>query len=452
MPRQVALALCSVFILYMLRCDRKENPILSWTLWLPTFWFLAAASSSVDNLFGVSGSRESGGVIDPIFQACVLGFGILAISRSKLNLSLIAHQNVWLIVLIGYTLLSVVWSDMPMRSFRSWFKEIVAITMGLLVFAQPVPQQALASVLRRTVYVLIPFSILFVKYFPDRGVIYSKYTGEIQWIGVTLQKNSLGQLCLISIFVLVWTLIRRYRGRQISASANQTRGEILLLLITFWLLKGPSMWAASATSMVALSVGVLTLFVLLWMEKHRIHLGITTWMVLAVSIITLGAITPFVGGSTVTVFTGALGRDPTLTGRTEIWAGLIPDVMQQPILGYGFSGFWTLNRVLEHVIGEAHCGYLDVCLQLGFVGLFLTIVFLLACVRKGYQMMRIDFDWGCFCLCFVLMTVTESIADSTIDSFEKRMMAVVLFLSLCVPRPKQYQPRMQEMAVSAADR
>ena len=448
MPSQLALALCSVFILYLLRCDSKENTNVSWTLWLPTFWFLAAASSSVDNLFGVSGSRESGGVIDPIFQLCLFALGLFTVARSRLNLSVIAQQNVWLVVLIGYTLLSVVWSDMPSRSFRSWLKEIVAIIMGLVILTQPVPQQALASVLRRTVYVLIPFSILFVKYFPDRGVIYSKYTGEIQWIGVTLQKNSLGQLCLISIFVLVWTLTRRYRGRQVSVSANQTRAEALLLFITLWLLKGPSMWAASATSMVALSVGVLTLFALLWMDKRRIRLGSNTWRVAAISIITLGAITPFVGGATVTAFTGALGRDPTLTGRTEIWAGLVPDVMNQPFLGYGFSGFWTLDRVLEHVIGEAHSGYLDVCLQLGFVGLFLTVMFLLACVRKASNNMRIDFDWGCFCLCFVLMTVTESIADSTIDSFEKRMMAVVLFLALCVPRPEQYEPEFQEVAVT----
>src|SRR5204863_7548162 len=103
-------------------------------------------------------------------------------------------------------------------------------------------------------------SILFVKYYPDLGVVYSRYTGEIQWTGVAQQKNSLGALCLISSFFLVWTFIRRWGGRDDSVHKNQTRAEVVLLLTTFWLLKGPSAWAASATSIVALTIGLITLF------------------------------------------------------------------------------------------------------------------------------------------------------------------------------------------------
>ena len=31
--------------------------------------------------------------------------------------------------------------------------------------------------------------------------------------------------------------------------------------------------------------------------------------------------------------------------------------MRPPVLGYGFAGFWTMMRVAEHDIGQAHNGY-----------------------------------------------------------------------------------------------
>src|SRR5207237_978175 len=113
--------------------------------------------------------------------------------------------------------------------------------------------------------------------------------------------------------------------------------------------------------------------------RHRTVLGGAMSTAIIGCIIVFGIVTPLVGGSTVTRFTSALGRDATLTGRTDIWAGLLPDLMRQPIFGYGFSGFWTVTRISEHEIGQAHNGYLEVCLQLGFVGFLLTGMFLLSC-------------------------------------------------------------------------
>ncbi len=240
MPRQIAFLLCSAFVFYLLRYDRKQTNSVSWTLWIPTLWMLSTASSSIDVLFGITGGSRSGGVIDPVFQSGLLCLGLITLVKKKLNSSHVVKNNAWLFVLIGFMLVSILWSDMMARSFRSWVKEIVAIVMALVVLTQPIPQQALQSLLRRTVYVLIPFSIFLIKYYQERGVIYSRWTGQMQWIGVTLQKNSLGQLCLISTFFLVWTLIRRWQGRDRSVSKHQTHAEVFLLYITFWLMKGPS--------------------------------------------------------------------------------------------------------------------------------------------------------------------------------------------------------------------
>jgi O-antigen ligase len=381
----------------------------------------------------------SGGVLDPMFQGGLLCFGLIILAKEGLNWSSVVRNNAWLFALLGYMLASVLWSDVPLRSFRSWTKEMVAVVMVLVVLTQPAPQEAMQILLRRTVYILIPFSILLIKYYPDLGVRYGRWTGEIQWVGVTGQKNALGALCLISAFFLVWTLIRRWQGRGSAVGKHQTHAEILLLLIAFWLFKGPSAWGASATAIYSLSVGLIAFFSILWMEKHRIQLGPGTWAAIMACIVAFGIITPLLGGSTVTGFTSVVGRDETLTGRTDIWAGLLPDVRRQPFLGYGFSSFWTWFRIGRHDIAEAHNGYLEVCLGLGIVGVVLTAMFLLSSTRKAARLLAQDFDWGSLSLCFLLMAAVHNIAESSLDSFTRHIMAIILLLSISVRVPTRYR-------------
>jgi len=83
----------------------------------------------------------------------------------------------------------------------------------------------------------------------------------------------------------------------------------------------------------------------------------------------------------------ALGKDPTLTGRTEIW-GLVLGLHTNPWVGTGFESFWLGPR-LEKMwtalpnfpINEAHNGYLEVYLNLGWAG----ICFIALLLVTGYK-------------------------------------------------------------------
>jgi exopolysaccharide production protein ExoQ len=434
MPRQLALLFCTIFVTYLLyKYDRRHLAGNSRVLWLPTLWMLSIASRSLDTWLSVGGGRDSGGVLDPIFQICLLCLGLIILTKRKLVWAAVIRENTWLLILIGYMLISVTWSDIPFASFKRWVREFTAPIMALLVLTEAAPQQAMQSILRRTVYILIPFSVLLVKYFPDLGVMFSRWTGDVQWVGVTLQKNSLGRLCLISLFFLVWTFTRRWRKKDFIVAKYQTQAEILVLMMTLWLFRGPSMWAASATAVYALAVGLITFFILLWTKKHGIQIKASVWVTIAATIIGFGILTPLVGGSTVTGFTSAVGRDATLTGRTDIWASLLPDLGRQPLLGYGFASFWTSLRALQHNIGEAHNGYLEVMLGLGAVGLFLTAMFLLSTIRKSGMLLAHDFDWASLSICFLLMATVHNITESSFDSLTTHLTATVLFLSVSLP-------------------
>lgn len=83
----------------------------------------------------------------------------------------------------------------------------------------------------------------------------------------------------------------------------------------------------------------------------------------------------------------ALGKDPTLTGRTEIWESLSRLSDKRPLLGYGYKAFWTPDSVPAAVVRSetqwevpsAHNGWLDLLIQLGWTGVIAFGICLAAC-------------------------------------------------------------------------
>jgi len=74
-----------------------------------------------------------------------------------------------------------------------------------------------------------------------------------------------------------------------------------------------------------------------------------------------------------------LGRDGTLTGRTEIWAAVIQSMQSHFLFGGGFGSGWEIVKdrvtVMTGVtVGHAHNGYLDLLTDLGIVGLLVVLV------------------------------------------------------------------------------
>jgi exopolysaccharide production protein ExoQ len=78
------------------------------------------------------------------------------------------------------------------------------------------------------------------------------------------------------------------------------------------------------------------------------------------------------------------GKSPDMTGRSGIWKLVLGLIEQRPLLGWGWTGHWMPGvKPFEGlvVIGQvpyyqAHNAYLDVAMQLGFIGaaLFATVL------------------------------------------------------------------------------
>jgi O-antigen ligase len=81
-----------------------------------------------------------------------------------------------------------------------------------------------------------------------------------------------------------------------------------------------------------------------------------------------------------------IGRDQSLTGRTDIWKAALSRV-ENPLLGAGYESFWLGERLaaIVRVIGggnQAHNGYIEIYLNLGWVGLALLGVLIVTGYRR----------------------------------------------------------------------
>jgi O-antigen ligase len=338
------------------------------------------------------------------------------------------QENTWLVVLFAFMFVSILWSAVPFTSLKRWIHEIVAVIMGFVVLTEKNPRQAVECVVRRTIYILIPLSLLLIKYFPQYGLDYISWSGTPMWIGVADQKNGLGQLTSFATIFLIWSLQKRFRLPDSQKIRYLTLAELIIWIIALYLSKG-SAAGYSATAFVTLAVALIFFSGLLWLKKKGKILGQNAIMAFFTILIIFGASAPLIGRLPAGDITSSLGRDSTLTGRTENWATLLPVALTKPVLGHGLGGFWTSENLGKFYF-PAHNGYLEVLLILGFVGLLLFSMFLISSARKAQNQLTREYEWGVLWICWLTMALLYNITESSLHSFSSLSMAVPLWLAL----------------------
>lgn len=426
----VALILCILFVFWLLRMEYKENLSASWELWIPTIWMIKIATRDLAFWLGRAGAESgSGSPYERYLLIFLLMLGIIVLYKRRLNIYWAIKKNFWVMALITYMFLSMFWTEVPFMTFKRWVRELIAVVMALVIFSETNPRNAIESVIRRSIYTLIPLSLVLVMFFPDHG---TRPFGEIvAWVGVTEHKNGLGRLCYIAIFFLISAFFRRWLTNESLTFRSRMYGDLLVFAIALYLMKGEGLGkSVSVTAVMTLMIGLASFFgfQLLRKLKRNIGLNILRWLI--AGIIFIGTSSVFVGGLVVGVdVASSMGREETLTGRTEIWANLIPSVINAPLLGYGIDGFFTEETQKSfHKLPHAHNGYLSILLDYGFVGLLLVSVFLLSSCRKAYQTMKYDYIWGVSWMCFLIMSVFRDIAEPSLDTFTSQPMAILLLL------------------------
>jgi exopolysaccharide production protein ExoQ len=417
MPPTLALLLCLIAIVWLFVSDRRRHEEVSGALWIPLIYVLIIATRSPSAWLSVLAGGGDGGGEDSFYSVLVFlvlfsgGFWILR--RRRVDWQTLFASNKWLFIYLLYVAASVTWSDQPLTSGKLWIKAAGSILMVLIILSERDTTAAVKSIFLRSSYLLVIFSYLFVNYYPSLGRTYDVWTYQPTLCGACTDKNSLGAALVVCTLGMVWSLIESLRAK--APGKCNTVVHVILLAMAFWLLVKSH--CATALACVIVGSGIL-LGMRLYTVRSVVHrLGVSAFIVAALVLVCLNLLFD-IRGSLVDM----LGRDPTLTGRTEIWeATLQADV--SPLLGVGFGSFWHGKRAREiserlgffYTLQEAHDGYLEVYLDGGLLRLFLLMIAIVAAVAKIMNRLADDDSYAPFRLAFVTVALIYSVTESFFD-------------------------------------
>jgi len=429
----VALLFCTAVVLALLWTEQRASRGVSPVVWIPTIWMMIISSRPLGIWFGskhLAGGNEAGSELDRwalVAMAVVLA---IVLVRRRFDWWGNLGRQKWLLVLFAYMLVSTFWSDITAIAFRRWVREIIVVVIAFSLMSEANPRQAFESVMRRCAYILLPYSVVLIKYYPALGRSYGKFSGIEMWTGVTGQKNLLGRLCMISILFLLSSLYQRWQERPRTRWGRAVAwADISVIIVGVYLLIG----SHSSTSLATLLLGGGILGGLLQFRRLKLTVPQPALLASVVFLMAFGTATPFAGGADVADLTGLLGRDQTLTGRTEVWADAIAAWKQRPVVGYGFGSFWTDARRKTYDIPTAHNGFLDILLEQGGLGLVLCTLWLLSCARQLRRALRHDYVPSALAIVLLLVGLVYNVTESAINSFGEQMTAVVAIASMILP-------------------
>jgi exopolysaccharide production protein ExoQ len=387
MSPQIAVVVYTVGIVVLFALDREPNSRTSKALWIPVAWLWIVGSREVSHwlaVFGVwqaemlSASPNSYAEGSPVDRAVYTGLsvlGMIVLFRRGKEVKRLLRANAPILLFFLYCAVSILWSDYPEIAFKRWIKALGDVVMVAIVLTDANRSAAIERLLARTGFILIPVSILLIKYYPELGKGY-KQAGEPVYSGAAINKNMLGITCLIFGLGSVWRFLSAIRDRQDPQRTQKLIAHGMLLAMLLWLFWMADSMTSFSCFLLGSSLLVATSFRALPRKLSVVHLLVTT--VVLASLCTL-----FFGFGKVALDT--MGRDATLTGRTAVW-DLVLSLSGNPLCGSGFESFWLGPRLAKiwsvywwHP-NEAHNGYLEVYLNLGWIGLVLLAILIV----KGY--------------------------------------------------------------------
>jgi len=386
MPPKVALLAFLCALLALIPLDRRWHRDVSVSSWIPVLWVLIIGSRPISawlsphaQLVGADSYTEGSPTDRAVFLLLII-LGVVVLARRRVNWHDILSRNKWVIVFFGYFAISTLWSDYPFVSFKRWVKDFGNVVMVLVVITERNPVAATRAVLLRATYVLVPLSFVLVKYFPEWSRGYDRWTGQVFITGVTTDKNLLGMVLTATSLPVLWSLLVLWGQARSWDRTAQLVVLLALLAMIVWLLPV----ANSATAIICTSLGasVLILTRVAIVRQHARACAVLV-LVAGLALLATGALSAIQED-----LLGMLGRNATLTGRTEIWQAVLKEG-SNPWLGVGFYSFWTGERVARlsaqyhYLLNEAHNGYLEVYLNGGVLALGLLLIFLWTIVGRS---------------------------------------------------------------------
>jgi len=393
--------------------DRESCARPSKAVWLSVVWLWINGSRPPSAWLGMNIPKETPGqlpptsLLDQSVAGCLIVFAaIVLIGRGRTVIA--ALKSSWPVALFfSYCLTSLAWSDFPGWGFKRWLRALGDLLMVLIIVTDAQPSAALRRLFSRVGFILLPASLLLIKYFPDMGRGFTPQRLAMN-MGVTTNKTTLGVLVYVITLGTVWQVLSLWLDKNQPHRARRLLAQGTLLYLGISLVYT----AHSATSTVATALGAALMLATVVPPTRRHPAAVHVFVFV---ILLGGGLITFVGGSG--QIAQAMGRNSDFNGRTEVWDVVVPMVTNK-LGGAGFETFWVGPRVLavadvfHSFTNESHNGYIETYVNLGWIGISLIALILV----RGYfwtaGAFRRDPALGALLVAFVVTAAIYNITEA----------------------------------------
>ncbi len=452
MLKYPALLSCVLLIGWLLVRDYRRRTSVSAAVWLPTCFLLVLGSRPLSVWVwggpGLSENELGANPLDQIFFFVVLATSLMIAILRRVMWGKLLASNIPLMALYFFFAVSVLWSGDPTGSAKRLFKVFGMLFVISVILTERDPLEAVRAVYVRCACVLLPLSLLLIKYFPNLARAFAM-DGSPTYTGVTTQKNTLGENALVFTLFLLWDCLERRPPRFRWSLVQWDR--LLLLSMSIWLLK----ISQSTTALLCMLIGSAMILRGGWLASRMIN------RVVVLGTLALPYIVPFTHqfSSFMAPVIEAMGRNMTFTGRSDIWAHITFETVN-PIIGAGYYNFWggrggaAIALAMETPIPNAHSGYLDIYLDGGIIGVALLGWFLVAYgtrLTRKLVLSRYDKVRLAIFIVMVIYNLSESLFLRMSLLWFTTLLMVIDFSSCKRPAKKARRSSLEQRIVSRGE-
>jgi O-antigen ligase len=313
----------------------------------------------------------------------------LLIARCWKHYFWVLSKNLPILIALIIVPISVLWSTSPEHTLAYSRAFICSTAFGIYIAARYNPNehmQHLAWLFGMSILLNLIMPLLVPSYGISEGF----------WRGINRHKNELSAaMALTATFFLTNALYINIKIKERCFAFLGVCISIFILVMT------------QGKGSLSIFTGLLTILPLNQLIKQKYKLR--TCLIISATFIVFFLIVS-VALNFEFIVVDLLNKDVGLNGRDNLWNYLIDRAIQRSWLGYGYGGFWTNPEEGKGVAvlfpwiggvgeggGNAHSNYMDVFLQLGWLGLITIAISIMTTLIKIILLLGIskrnEFFW-----------------------------------------------------------
>lgn len=316
---------------------------------------------------------EGGSLKRRISILAIAGLGLLGILvPGRHRFSGITPTIAMMALLVGWCLLSILWSELPSMTLRRCLV-LCCLCIGAIGIARQLTFRELLFLAW-----ILPAIGLVIGVFAELSLgTFRPWAGGYRFSG-TLHPNTQGE-SLVAMCLAVFCLARESRWKNHGYLLVFSIGLVFIIL------------TKSRTSFAGLTLAVTLILTLRTASSLKWSVGLAgLWCVTTAAVIVMIFNIDVEQQLTELALMGRQEQAESLTGRVPLWTFLTEFASERPLTGHGFDSFWTPDRIdtvsteLQWGLREAHNAYLEMVLAVGLIGAVLLMAIVLHTLRRAH--------------------------------------------------------------------